>query len=280
MEVQSPFRVSSALASACTTPATAALLEEIKRIEQIELDYDKMMKELEEEISTLEMRKEAMIKKLEDNKVEMAQKAKEFKIKKRELDEVKIKLAATKGMLRKRKGINYTAMRLEMVEEITEIYDDEQKDILEMLDIGPFASSKTVGNILEEIEEEAETKLETLRDLLQEKLEYEEMEKENKIMRSELETLEEDLPEIEETTGKLRQEAGELMKTLMVNREQTEFKVPKLRQEMRELQVKLSTLLQTGKPRSQFYNKFTVKRDNQPLLQPPTPASNFYFKKK
>ena len=149
-----------------------------------------------------------------------------------------------------------------------------------MLDIGLFASSKTVGHILEEVEEEAETKLETLKDLLIEKLEYEEMEKENKIMRSELETLEEDLLEIEETTGKLRSEAGELMKTLMVTREQKDFKVPKLRQEVRELQVKLSRLLQMEKPRSKFNKKFTIKRDNQSLLLPPTPASNFYFKTK
>ena len=143
-----------------------------------------------------------------------------------------------------------------------------------MLDIGLFASSKTVGHVLEEVEEEAETKLETLKDFLKEKLEYEEMEKENKIMRSELETLEEDLQEIEETTGKLRSEAGELMKTMMGIREQTEFKVPQLRQEVRELQVKLSNLLQSEKPRSQFYNKFSLKRDNRSL-----PASNFYFKK-
>ena len=149
-----------------------------------------------------------------------------------------------------------------------------------MLDIGLFASSKTVGHILEEVEEEAETKLETLKDFLKEKLEYEEMEKENKIMRSELETLEEDLLEIEETTGKLRSEAGELMKTLMVTREQKDFKVPKLRQEVRELQVKLSRLLQMEKPRSKFNKKFTIKRDNQSLLLPPTPASNFYFKTK
>ena len=149
-----------------------------------------------------------------------------------------------------------------------------------MLDIGLFASSKTVGHVLEEVEEEAETKLETLKDLLKEKLNYEEMEKENKIMRSELETLEEDLLEIEETTGKLRSEAGELMKTLMVTREQTDFKVPKLRQEVRELQVKLSNLLQMEKPRSKFNKKFTIKRDSQSLLLPPTPASNFYFKTK
>ena len=119
-----------------------------------------------------------------------------------------------------------------------------------------------------------------MKELLQEKLEYEEMEKDNKILRSELDTTEGDLQEIEETAGKLREEAGELMNTLMVIREQRQLKVPKLRQEVRELQVKLSCLLQTVKPRSQFHNKFTVQRDNRPLLQPPTPASNFYFKRK
>ena len=89
-------------------------------MEQVELDHVNMMKELEEEISTLEMRKEAKIKKLEDNKVEMARKSKEFKIKKRQLDEVRINVAATKEMLRKRKGINHTT-RLEILEEATEV---------------------------------------------------------------------------------------------------------------------------------------------------------------
>ena len=158
--------------------------------------------------------------------------------------------------------------------------DDQHKDIQEMFDFGHFASVRTSGNIQEEIQDEAEIKLETLKELLQEKLEYEEMEKENKILRSELDTTEGDLQEIEETAGRLREEAGELMNTLMVIREQTQLKVPKLRQEVRELQVKLSCLLQTGKPRSQYHNKFTFQRDNRPLLQPPTPASSFYFKRK
>jgi len=223
-------------------------------------------------------KKEAMIKKLEDHKEERARKSAEFKSKKRELDEVRINVAATKEMLRMRRGITYTT-RLEMLEEITEIFDDQQQEIQEMLDFGIFASARTSRHIQEEIQEEAEIKLETLKELLQEKLEYEEMEKENKILRSELDTTEGELQEIEETSGKLGEEAGELMKTMMVIREQAEFKLPKLRREVRELQVKLSTLLQTEKTRSQFYNKFTVKRDNRPLPQPPTAASNFYFKR-
>lgn len=148
-----------------------------------------------------------------------------------------------------------------------------------MFDFGHFASARTSGNIQEEIQDEAEIKFETLKELLQEKLEYEEMEKENKILRSELDTTEAELQEIEETTGNLREEAKELMNTLMVIREQSELKLPKLRREVRELQVKLSTLLQNETSRSKFYNKFTIKRDNRPFLQPPTAASNFYFKR-
>ena len=148
-----------------------------------------------------------------------------------------------------------------------------------MFDFGHFASARTSGNIQEEIQDEAEIKFETLKELLQEKLEYEEMEKENKILRSELDTTEAELQEIEETTGNLREEAKELMNTLMVIREQSELKLPKLRREVRELQVKLSTLLQNETSRNKFYNKFTIKRDNRPLLQPPTAASNFYFKR-
>ena len=44
----------------------------------------------------------------------------EFKIKKRQLDEVRINVAASKEMLRKRKGINHTT-RLEILEEATEV---------------------------------------------------------------------------------------------------------------------------------------------------------------
>merc|ERR1719221_865092 len=151
-----------------------------------------------------------MVKKLEDHKEERARKSADFKIKKRELDEVRIHVAATKEMLRMRRGLNHTT-RLEMLEEITEILDDQQKDIQEMFDFGHFASARTSGNIQEEIQDEAEIKFETLKELLQEKLEYEEMEKENKILRSELDTTEAELQEIEETTGNLREEAKELM---------------------------------------------------------------------
>merc|ERR1719221_1100612 len=122
-----------------------------------------------------------MVKKLEDHKEERARKSADFKIKKRELDEVRIHVAATKEMLRMRRGLNHTT-RLEMLEEITEILDDQQKDIQEMFDFGHFASARTSGNIQEEIQ----------------------------ILRSELDTTEAELQEIEETTGNLREEAKEL----------------------------------------------------------------------
>ena len=149
-----------------------------------------------------------------------------------------------------------------------------------MLEIGQFASATSVENIREKVQDEAKTKLEALKKLTKEKLQYEELEKENKMMRSELHTMEADIEEIEETKGKLREEAGELMKTMMETREQSESKLQAQRQEVRELQVKLSNLRQTGKPRGQRNNQnntFTVKRGN---LQPPTPASNFHFKRK
>ena len=79
-----------------------------------------MMKELEDEISSLEMCKEEKIKKLEDHKVEIAWKSKEHKIQKRQSDEARIMCAAFKHMLRMRKGINHTA-RLEILEETTEV---------------------------------------------------------------------------------------------------------------------------------------------------------------
>ena len=143
-------------------------------------------------------------------------------------------------------------------------------------------NESAVRKIQEEVEEEAEINLETLKELIQEKLEFEEMEKENKMLRSEVETMESDLQQIEETRRKLREEAGEQMKIMVVKREQRDSKVPNMKLEVRELQVKLSSLLQTGKPRSQFNapsNRFTFKTESRPLMQPPTPASNFVFKR-
>ena len=146
------------------------------------------------------------------------------------------------------------------------------------MEVGPLAIARTARNIQEEIQEEVVTKFETLKQLLEEKRQYEESEKENKILRSEIETMEEGIKEDEETAEKLRKEL-DLM-------EQEEFKVPELRQEKKELQVKLSTLRQAGKPRGQYQKyqkpnfKFTTNSDNRPLQRPPTPASNFVFKRK
>ena len=149
------------------------------------------------------------------------------------------------------------------------------------MEVGPLAIARTARNIQEEIQEEVVTKFETLKQLLEEKRQYEESEKENKILRSEIETMEEGIKEDEETAEKLRKEL-DLM-------EQGEFKVPELRQEKKELQVKLSTLRQAGKPRGQYQKyqkyqkpnfKFTTSSDNRPLQRPPTPASNFVFKRK
>ena len=153
-----------------------------------------------------------------------------------------------------------------------------------MLETGPFASVATVENIHEKVQHEAEAKLEALKKLTKEKLQYEELEKENKMLRSELHTMEADIQETEETKRKLREEAGELMKTMVENKEQAESKLQAQREEVRELQVKLSNLRQTGKQRGQAgqgNTKNTVKRENpQPVLPLTTPARRFHFKRK
>ena len=84
-------------------------------------------------------KKEAMAKKLEDDKAEMARKSADFKIKKRELDEVRIHVAATKEMLRMRRAKAQThTTRLEMLEEITEVrenyYNIDKKTTFMFLD--------------------------------------------------------------------------------------------------------------------------------------------------
>ena len=146
------------------------------------------------------------------------------------------------------------------------------------MEVGPLATAGTARNIQEEIQEEVVFKFETLKQLLEEKRQYEESEKENKILRSEIESMEGGIKEDEETAKELRKEL-DLM-------EQGESKAPKLRQEKKELQVRLSSLRQAGKPRGQYEKyekpnfKFTTNSDNRPLQLPPTPASKFVFKRK
>ena len=97
-------------------------MAEIRKMEQVGLNHTNLMKELEEEISTLEEKKESMAQRLEDNKVRTAEKSKEYQIKKREADEARITVAATKEMLRKRRGVanNHTQM-LQILKEMTEV---------------------------------------------------------------------------------------------------------------------------------------------------------------
>ena len=143
------------------------------------------------------------------------------------------------------------------------------------MEVGPLATAGTARNIQEEIQEEVVFKFETLKQLLEEKRQYEESEKENKILRSEIESMEGGIKEDEETAKELRKEL-DLM-------EQGESKAPKLRQEKKELQVRLSSLRQAGKPRGQYEKpnfKFTTSSDNRPLQLPPAPASKFVFKRK
>ena len=154
-----------------------------------------------------------------------------------------------------------------------------------MMEVGPLATAGTARNIQEEIQEEVVFKFETLKQLLEEKRQYEESEKENKILRSEIETMEEEMKEEEKTAEELRKEAWDLMKTITDNREKRESKAPKLKEEKKELQVRLSNLRQAG-PRGQYEKyekpnfKFTTNSDNRPLQLPPTPASKFVFKRK
>ena len=96
-------------------------MKEIKKLEQAGLEETNFLKELEEEIFTLTSKKERLTKKLDDNKVKMDEKSAEYQIKKRELDEVRIAVAAAKQMLRTRKRpICYTS-RIELLEETTEV---------------------------------------------------------------------------------------------------------------------------------------------------------------
>ena len=279
-------------------PVTVARLwEEIKKLEQIGRDNNNISQELDTEISSLEAQKETMIKELEDKEVLVAKETEENKTNKREYDDVRISVYAAKEMLRRRRQKDFYTPRITLLKEMTnvreiiyfviyklifclQLVDDRHQAIREMLEIGPFASAVTDRNIQEEIQEEAQYKLENLKQLREEKLQFEELVKENKILRSELETMEEDLKETEETKEKLIEEAGELMKDIIEKREQS--KVPTLKQEVKDLQVRLSNLRQTGKPRPSkpFRNNFTVQSNNLPLQQPPTPASKFFFKRK
>ena len=119
MEVSIP--VSSDVAASCTTPETASLMQEIKKLEKVGLDETNFLKNLEEDIFNMMSKKERLTKKLDDNKVKIAKKSKECQIKKRELDEGRIALAAAKQMLRTRKGDMNHAERIELLEEITEV---------------------------------------------------------------------------------------------------------------------------------------------------------------
>ena len=212
-----------------------------------------------------------MIKELEDKEELVAKETEENKTNKREYDDVRISVYAAKEMLRRRRQKDFYTPRITLLKEMTEVreiiyfeiyklifclqlVDDRHQAIREMLEIGPFASAVTDRKIQEEIQEEAQYKLETLKQLREEKLQFEELVKENKILRSELETMEEDLKETEETKEKLIEEAGELMKAIIEKRE--ESKVPTLKQEVKDLKERLSNLHQTGKPRPRNNSPF------------------------
>ena len=91
-------------------------------MEQVGLNQTILFKELEEEISGLEEKKKTMAGKLEDNKVLMAERSEDYQTKRREADEARITVAATKEMLRKRRGVtNNHTQRLQILKEMTEV---------------------------------------------------------------------------------------------------------------------------------------------------------------
>ena len=96
-------------------------MKEIKKLEQAGLEETNFLKELEEEIFTLTSKKERLTKKLDDNKVKRDEKSAEYQIKKRELDEVRIAVAAAKQMLRTRKRPISYMPRIELLEETTKV---------------------------------------------------------------------------------------------------------------------------------------------------------------
>ena len=125
MAVPNPSAVPPSSLSSLTNPSKAHMMAEIKKLENEEMQDLNLLKDLDEEISDLEAKKEAMKelmeKTLKENKEEMAEKRRDHTKKKREADEAKLSLAAVKEMMRTRKGINSFKPRIELLKEMTQV---------------------------------------------------------------------------------------------------------------------------------------------------------------
>ena len=103
-------------------------MAEIKKLEQEGLQELNLIKELDEEIATLETKKEKMKevveKTLKENKEEMAKKRGDHSRKKREADEARISVAAAREMLRTRKGTRSYKPGIELLKEMSQVREN------------------------------------------------------------------------------------------------------------------------------------------------------------
>ena len=103
-------------------------MAEIKKLEQEGLQDLNLIKELDEEIATLETKKEEvkelMDKTLKENKDKMAKKRRDHDRKKREVDEAKISVAAAKESLRTREGTRSYKPEIEALKEMSQVREN------------------------------------------------------------------------------------------------------------------------------------------------------------
>ena len=118
-----------------------------------------------------------------------------------------------------------------------------------VFEFGPYASKQATEKRFQENKNECRQKLKTAFQLLQEKQQYDKMIEENNVLTSELDLMKLDLQETEETVDQLKEESDEVLRRMtdMMARKETDNRIPDLKQEVRELQVKLSNMFQAGK---------------------------------
>ena len=128
---------------------------------------------------------------------------------------------------------------------------DEQAEFTKKVttEFGLQASQAAVAKRVINIEDECRQQVEKLSQLFQERLQYIKMVEVNTILQKEINHLEKDLRETKETAQQLEAEGEELMMKIndMRVKKNSDNRVPQLKQEVRELQVKLSNMIQAGK---------------------------------
>ena len=128
---------------------------------------------------------------------------------------------------------------------------DEQAEFTKKVttEFGLQASQAAVARRVINIEDECRQQVEKLSQLFQERLQYIKMVEVNTILQKEINHLEKDLRETKETAQQLEAEGEELMMKIndMRVKKNSDNRVPQLKQEVRELQVKLSNMIQAGK---------------------------------